>query len=204
MTANFDWLYKSRTPYWELDPIRQPGKRYAAFRQIKNRFGEFAGKYTLDEVCVRVPDIKPSTLRTFESGVDLSSAFVADVLPKLIADLGITQEMFNTAEKITAKDHKASDNTTGSVAIEVATPNKIEKVKMVPKTPTPPSNDDKCITLMNHTLSSFVVVIKDGILHVYDDCAEVMKKVPSAYWVAPADDIGGGLKIVPRSTVIKR
>lgn len=206
MTGNFEWLYKSRTPYWEIDCVKYPGKRYAAFRQIKNRFGNFAGRYTLDSVCTRVPDITPSILRTFESGVDLSSTFVDGILPKLIEDLGITQAMFKTTEKITVKDPKASDNTTGSVATEAKTPKeaKVENTKSVSKLPVQTSSTDKGLTIVNHTLSSFVVIIKDGDMHIYDDCAEVLKKVPNASWVAPADDIGGGHKIMPRSTVIKR
>lgn len=206
MTGNFEWLYKSRTPYWQIDCVKYPGKRYAAFRQIKNRFSDCAGKYTLEEVCKRVPEVTVSILRTFESGVGLSTAFTDGALPKLIEDLGMTQAMFTTTEKITVKDKKASDNTTGSVATEAPAPKevKIENTKSASKPTVQTSSTEKSITLINHTLSSFVVIIKDGDMHIYDDCAEVLKKVPNASWVAPADDIGGGLKIHPRATVIKR
>lgn len=195
---SLEWLFKSRSNYWDE---RHAGKRYSILRQIKNRFGEFAGKFTQADVCTRVSGISAGTLRQFEMGRPLAEPFINEILPKLVADLGLTMLQFNTTEKLRDGVATVSKSPAAPTVAEVpAAPPPKATVAVPAKEST---NKSGPLTVINHTLNTFVVIIKGAELHIMDDTAENLKR-PGSVWIAPADDIGGGHKILARSTVITK
>jgi len=220
---NFDWLYKARSPYWEE---QSPGKRYGIIRLIKNRSEEFAGQYTQEAVELRI-NTKKGILRNFETGA--TPEVYEALVPALIADLGMTPEMFYTQEKIRATPAKRGPATPTAPAVAAPTVElKIPATQSAPAPATSPTVPDgvmqtrkklseiaesysgeiksstpqTCITkIVNHTVDTVVIVIKGDELHIMYDCAASLK-VLNSIWVAPADDLGSGTKLIPRCTPI--
>lgn len=200
--SNLDWLYKARRPYWEE---AHPGKRYKMFRAIKNN--ATSGQYTLELISQRT-GISAVSIRNLESGISLdvpeNKNYVENLLPKLIEDLGITEEQFNSDKKIKAPKVKKAPKV---VAKTEVMKNPKDSTKSAPTKVTRASkstSNSTELTVVNHTLETFVFLIKGDKLHILDDSADSLKKNKGAVWVAPADDVGRGLKLMPRSTVLKK
>lgn len=206
-----EWLYKSRTAYWEIE---NPGKRYKALRIIKNKAGEHAGKYTMEAVASRVEDMNIQAMRNVESGAQLSQDYLDKCIPLLVADLGLTMEQFNTTEKIRApkpepEPEPEKKDSAPTLKPEVAVrrerkPRTVKSADMKDATTvtTSKKENDGISAVVNHTLEPMIVTIENGEIHIWEDGKENLKK-PRATWVAPADDIGRGAKLVPRTTPLK-
>lgn len=194
---SLEWLLKSRSNYWD-EP--HAGKRYSILRQIKNRYGQFAGKFTQTDVCTRVQGISPGTLRQFEIGRPLAEPFINEILPKLVNDLELTMAQFNTTQKLREGVGPTPEVSTAQPA---PTPQPTPVARSTAATPSKESTKSGPMTVVNHTLNTFVVLVKGSELHIMDDTADNLKKA-GVVWVAPADDIGGGHKILARSTIITK
>ena len=203
------WVYKSRIKYWEETTAH---RRYAALRRIKNSFGDFAGKYALKEIAARVTIADAKKIGQFETG-DPEGA--EKILPALVADLGLTMDQFNYQGRLKPELVKAPTPvapTPPAPPAPTTTPTpevKKRATKVVPgmvvetvpvKTPVKPA-PGMITSVKNHTLDTFIILVKDGVLHILEDSPASLK-VCNAVWIAPADDVGGGTKLVPRDTVL--
>lgn len=213
---DLEWLYKLRIKYWE---IRRPSERYSLLRKAKNRADGHAGEYTIDAVSERTK-VMASTIRKLEGGAyDVADA----VFEVLLSDLGLTREQFQTEVKL--KDPSGAEETDSTfdlqtIAVNTPTPRKrrtkaemlaassennpapVDNVLKHAPTPAPPAPPTKGVSLsvVNHTEVSFIIRQEGAVLHILDDKRENVSK---GIWVAPADIVGDGTKIVPRSTSLK-
>lgn len=213
-----EWLYKSRTAYWEIE---NPGRRYKALRIIKNKAGEHTGHYTMDAVASRIEDMNAQTIKNIESGAPLSKDYLDKCIPLLVADLGLTMELFNTTEKIKAqKETAAPKSEKALIAKPESVQESVAKQKQegaakaaVKRERKPRVSTEKTVTpvqdgavpvnsVVNHTLEPIILTIENGEIHIWDDGKDNLKKA-RAIWIAPADDVGRGARLMPRKTLLK-
>lgn len=206
--TDMEWLYKARSKYWEEGNY---GKKYAILRQIKNRFGQYSGTYTLEAIAERT-GINVTTIRNFEAGVLPPGPLEENDLFKIITDMGLDMRHLKCTEKIRANtvfsDSEIPNRLEASPEVAVVTPAPTQKISptydegVVKRTNKPkPFDPSKALTIVNHTLEPFIVAVIDGEIHVMEDTAKNLK-AKGVTWVAPADEQGRGAALRPRSTKI--
>lgn len=205
MGSGIEWLYLARTPYWEE---RDPGRRFAMLRKIKNNTTEYRSQYTLEAIAARLPDYPVKRLREIELGVVTrpnSNETPMEVLRPLFTDLGMTEPEFLTTVKLKRTNTPVVAQQPVSVQekkpvveakpVVVTTAKPIQSAVCTQPPKIPQSSQLRDMKIVSHLQSAVILVFEKDKIHIYDDSPEssdILKK-PAAKWIGPADQVGNRL-----------